>query len=58
MEGGLDQIDRRRLEVCVDYANAAGAVTASGKGAICSLPDNRMIAGCQRTVPHIGATEQ
>lgn len=58
VEGGLDQIDRHRLEACVDYANAAGAVTASGKGAICSLPDDRMIADCQRTVPHIGAAEQ
>ncbi len=51
LSGTSGGLSAQQLEACVDYANAAGALTASQKGAIASLPNDRMIRDCQRNIP-------
>ncbi len=53
VDGDPETLGSHHLEDCIDYANAAGATTASCKGAIASLPDDRAIRECQRTVPRL-----
>lgn len=45
------ELDAETLFNCVRYANAAGALTASGKGAIASMPDNSEIEFCMASTP-------
>ncbi len=50
------QLSDTELDECVDYANAAGAMTATRKGAITALPDDHEIIHCQRCVPKLPDT--
>ena len=54
LSGAIDSLSAQQLEACMDYANAAGAVTASQKGAISSLPDDERIRECQKATPKCG----
>ena len=55
----LDSISEEELEHMVDFANAAGALCATRKGAISSMPDRRAIEACMHSVPllHLKSAE-
>ncbi len=48
-----ESISIEQISDCIDYANAAGAMTASRKGAISSLPDDAEIRECQKIIPRL-----
>lgn len=49
--GTLDSIPVEELRVMVDFANAAGALCASRKGAISAMPSEQEIECCMSTTP-------
>ncbi len=46
----IARLDSPQLEQIMDYANAAGALCAAGRGAIPSIPVNAQILQCQKTI--------
>ena len=49
----IDKIPFEDMKQIMDFANAAGAVCASLKGAICAAPDRIQIQECRRNVPFL-----
>ena len=49
----LERVDRGELELIVDFANAAGALTTTKKGAIPALPDLEQIRQCLAQTPKL-----
>jgi fructokinase len=49
----LPGLGRAEIESLVDFANAAGALAASKKGAISAVPEMREIDVCMKTVPKL-----
>jgi len=44
-------LDLKEIEAMIDFANAAGSLATTKKGAIPAMPDLEAIAECQRNVP-------
>ncbi|MCI1955663.1 MAG: carbohydrate kinase [Oscillospiraceae bacterium] len=49
----IRSVDAEQLGGIVDFANAAGALCASHKGAFAGMPTVREIENCRRTVPRL-----
>ena len=49
----LEALEERELAEMMDYANAAGSLTASAKGAIAAMPDDAQIRACMAEVPKL-----
>lgn len=47
----IDEISIDSIESCVEFGNASGALTATKKGAINSLPSIEDIENCVKTIP-------
>lgn len=49
----LQNLTARELDGIIDYANAAGSLTTTKKGAIPAMPDDQAIRFCRENVKHL-----
>lgn len=49
----LQCLPQKELDDVIDFANAAGSLTTTGKGAVPSMPDFSAIEFCRKNNPHI-----
>ena len=47
----IDRLTKEELDDILDFANAAGGLTATKRGAIPSMPTLEEIAACRKNIP-------